>query len=87
MKFLRMIILIAMLTIALFCLTGCNQQIIDLNYTYNKCITWVGNEVIEIEIEKWNDYEGEQLQIIGKDGNVYLISSTNSILINEKEEE
>ena len=88
MKVLKRILLIIVMIILLFCLTGCtggfNQQIIDLNYKYTKCITWVGNKVIEIEIDKWNDYEGEQIQIVGKDGNVYLVSSMNSILINEK---
>ena len=63
---------------------GYNKGMIDTNYHFTKCITWVGDKIIEIEIDKWNDYEGEQIQIKGKDGNVYLVSSMNSILINEK---
>lgn len=65
-------------------LTGCNQQIIDLNYTFDKAICNIGNETKEIKIDKWNDYDGEQLQIIDKEGNVYLVSSYNCILIKEK---
>ena len=38
---------------------------------------------IEVDIKKWNDYDGEQLQIVAKDGTVYLVSSYNTILIKE----
>jgi hypothetical protein len=34
-----------------------------------------------IKIKRWKDYEGEQIQIIGKDGTVYLINSMNAVLI------
>ena len=79
----------------LLLLTGCtptttdtmayNKSWFDTNYTFTKCKTWVGDEVLEIEIAEWTDYEeGDQLQIKGKDGNVYLVSANNSILINEK---
>ena len=81
--------------ISLLILTGCtsttvntvayNKSWFDTNYTFTKCKTWIGNEVLEIEIAEWTDYEdGDQLQIKGKDGNVYLVSANNSILINEK---
>ena len=88
----KVIGIILIMVISLFVLTGCtsgyNKTIIDLNYHFTKCKTWVGNEVIEIEIESWTDFEdGEQIQIKGKDGNVYLVSANNSILINEKKGE
>ena len=39
---------------------------------------------MEIEIEQWRDYEdGEQIQIKGKDGKTYLVSSFNTILIKD----
>lgn len=76
---------IAIITIILMLigLTGCNKQVIDLNYKYNKAICKIGNETKKIEIKKWKDYDGEQLQIIDKEGNVYLISSYNCTLIKE----
>lgn len=74
---------IVMLLLLLFT-TGCNQQIIDFNYTFDKAICNIGNEIKEIKIDKWNDYDGEQLQIIDDKGNVYLISSYNCTLIKEK---
>lgn len=68
----------------LLSLTGCNQQIIDLNYTFDKAICNIGNETKIIKIDKWNDYDGEQLQIIDDEGNVYLVSSYNCTLIKEE---
>lgn len=37
----------------------------------------------EIKIRQWADYEGEQIQIISKDGNTYLMSMNNCTLIKE----
>ena len=75
--------IIAIIFISL-CLTGCNKQLIDMNYSYNKAICNIGNETKEINIKKWNDYEGEQLQIIDDNGNTYLVSSLNCVLLKEK---
>ena len=55
----------------------------DTNYTYTKAITYIGNERMEINIRQWSDYDGEQIQIIGQDGKIYLVSSFNTILIRE----
>lgn len=82
-KRLAIITIIAAAILILFGLTGCNQQIIDLNYTYDKAICEIGNEIKEIKIKKWNDYDGEQLQIIDREGNIYLVSSFNCTLIKE----
>lgn len=64
-----------------------NKQVIDLNIRFDKCITYLGNEKIEIDIDKWNDYEGEQIQIVDKNGNVYLLSSFNTMLLKENRDE
>lgn len=64
-------------------LTGCNKQIIDLNYTYNYAIIQLQNgDVVEGSIDSWKDYEGEQLQI-KIDGVTYLTNSYNCTLINK----
>ena len=68
-------------------LTGCNKQIVDLNYKFNRAIIYLPNgEVIEGRVESWKDYEGEQLQV-KIDGVVYLISSYNCVLIKDGEAE
>lgn len=65
-------------------LCGCgNVDMLDTNYTYHKAICEIGGEYKEIKIKKWRDYEGEQIQIISKDGNTYLVSMNNCTLIKE----
>ena len=64
-------------------LVGCNKQIIDLNYKFNRAIISIGNETFEVEVDKWNDYEDTSIQIIAKDGTVYLTDLKNVILIND----
>lgn len=76
--------LIVALILGVILLSSCNKQIIDLNYKYDKAIIELANgEVVEVEIDKWNDYDGEQIQIVAKDGTVYLTSSYRCDLIVE----
>lgn len=63
--------------------TGCNKQLFDFQYQFNKAIINTGTEIITVDIAKWKDYEGEQLQVITPDGTVYLTSSFNCTLIKE----
>lgn len=64
-----------------FALTGCNEQIIDTNYTFKRAyIEGVG----EIEVSTWRDYENsDQIQITGKDGVTYLTHSSRVILFSK----
>lgn len=65
------------------CLTGCNREIIDLNYSYDKAVCNIGGKYQEIEIKSWKDYEGEQIQLKDKNGKTYLVNSMNCTLIDE----
>jgi len=69
----------------LFALVGCgNQQLFDTTYTFDYAIIGLPNgEVVEGEVESWNYYDGEQLQIV-IDGATYLTHSENIVLIAEK---
>ena len=67
----------------IFARTVGNKTTIDMNYTFKKAIIYIGNEKLELNIKNWNDYEGEQIQLITEDGKSYLVSSFNTILINE----
>ena len=60
-----------------------NRSLVDTKFKYNKAIVNIGEETIEIEISKWKDYDGEQIQVWSKDGKVYLFSSFNSVLVGE----
>ena len=68
-------------------LCGCgNFDTIDMNYTFDTAVIhWPDDTMKEIKIKKWcnkwHDYEGEQIQIIGNDGKTYLFSMNNAVLI------
>lgn len=79
--------LIAATLTAVFALTcvGCNKNILDTSYTFEKAIVYIGGEWREFEVKKWTDFEdGDQIQIETKDGYVYLVHSTNITLIHKK---
>ena len=78
-------IVFIMVVVILISLTGCgNKDIWDFNYTFDKAIIKMpdGN-VLELEIKYWNDYDGEQIQVVDKNGIIYLVSSVNCVLIKE----
>lgn len=66
-------------------LTGCgNSTLIDTTYTYDRAIIKLANdEIVEVEIKRWADYDGEQLQITAEDGTVYLTNSYRCDLIKD----
>ena len=74
--------------LSMIVLCGCgNRQTFDVNFTFNKAIMRLGDEIVTVDIAGWRDYEdGEQLQITSTDGVVYLTSSYNCTLIYEEEE-
>ena len=61
-------------------LSACNKQIVDLKLKFDYAYIKVGDEWKTVEVKKWNDYEGEQLQLVLKDGTTLLVSSMNCIL-------
>lgn len=85
-KILKISVLVIMIIVMMFILTGCNQTIIDTNYSFDRAIVVLNDGTkMEIQIKEWKDYsDGEQLQIKGKDGKTYLVSSFNTILIKDK---
>ena len=70
----------ATLLIATSCKGGCNKELFDLQYAYNRAYIKVGEEWVDISIKSWTDYEGEQLQITLHDGSKILVSSISCIL-------
>lgn len=72
---------ITIFLLSTFALTGCNEQIIDTNYTFKRAyIEGVG----EIEVSTWRDYDNsDQIQITGKDGVTYLTHSSRVILFSK----
>lgn len=71
-------------TMALCMMAGCNKQVIDVTYSFNKAIISLPNgTVVEGKVDSWKDYDdGDQIQV-KIDGNTYLVHSSNVVLINE----
>ena len=64
-------------------LTGCNKQMIDVTYSYERAILSLPNgEVIDGKVQSWKDYEGDQIQV-KINGKQYLVHSSNIVLISE----
>ena len=80
----KLIVLIGILSMLLFsvlCCSGCNKQVVDVQYKFDYAIIELPNgEIVEGKVESWGDYEGEQLQVkIG--GVTYLTNSYRCTLI------
>ena len=81
----KKLIIIVLLVALVLIIAGCgNKRILEFEYVFDYAIVRMPDgEVVTIEIDKWTDYEGEQLQIWGKDGRIYLVSSINTVFIKE----
>lgn len=81
----KKLILLCIAALLMLTLCSCgNYDLFDTNYTYDYAIvSFPDGSTKTIEIAQWTDYEGEQIQIIAKDGTVYLLNSVNCILVNE----
>ena len=78
------IILAAIVLVSLAVLTGCNKQMVDLTYSYERAILVLPNgEVVEGRVSSWTDFEdGDQIQV-KIDGKTYLVHSSNIVLISD----
>ena len=79
-------IAIALSLFACATMTSCNYDMVDTNYTWDKAIITMNGKTIIVDIEQWKDYEGEQIQLITKDGSIILTSSYNCMLVRNGED-
>lgn len=77
-------LMVASLLLAACMMTGCNKQLVDMTYSYEYAIIYLPNgEVVEGKVTSWTDYEdGDQLQV-KINGKMYLVHSSNVVLISE----
>ncbi len=73
--------------ICAFTLTGCNYEVVDLQYNYDYAIIKLQDgTIVEGNVESWRDYEdGDQLQV-RIDGTTYLTHSYNCTLMSSYNE-
>ena len=78
------ILILTFLLIPAILLSGCNRQIVDLTYSYERAIICLPNgDIIDGKITSWRDYEdGDQIQV-KIDGKQYLVHSSDIVLISE----
>lgn len=78
------VILALVLVAGLVLLAGCNKQMVDLIYSYNRAILSLPNgEVVEGKVSSWTDFEdGDQIQV-KIEGKTYLVHSSNIVLISD----
>ena len=79
----KIIALALLLTLALG-IAGCNKQMVDLTFSYERAILVLPNgEVVEGRVTSWTDFEdGDQIQV-KIDGKTYLVHSSNIVLISD----
>ena len=85
MKKLLAIALSVILAVSLTLFTvGCNKQMVDLTYSYERAIIMLPNgEIVEGKVSSWTDFEdGDQIQV-KIDGKTYLVHSSNIVLISD----
>lgn len=75
-------ILAVCIAVIMLLVTSCNKQIIDLQYSYNYAYIELPNgETVSGRIDSWTDYaDGDQLQVT-INGNVYLVHSSDCVLV------
>ena len=84
MKNVKKLIAITVLCAMLFTLAGCNKDMFDTVYRYDRAIIKLPNgDIVEGKVTNWTDYEdGDQIQV-KIDGKTYLVHSMNVTLIAE----
>ena len=78
----KIMLVIAIIVIIALCLTACNKTIFDTKYKFEKAHIRVNDVWFDVDVDKWCDYDGEQLQLILTNGTVMIIHSRDCILYN-----
>jgi len=83
-KWMAVILVLVTILATVLVMSGCNKQMVDLTYSYERAILALPNgEVIEGRVTSWTDFEdGDQIQV-RIDGKTYLVHSSNIVLISD----
>lgn len=75
---------LVLIAAVLLVMAGCNKQMVDLTYSYERAILSLPNgEIVEGRVSSWTDFEdGDQIQV-KIDGKTYLVHSSNIVLISD----
>lgn len=75
-------IIAVLIVILALALAGCNKQLVDLTFKYDRAVVSLPNgDVVDGKVSSWTDFEdGDQIQV-KIDGKTYLVHSSNIALI------
>ena len=78
----RLVLLVVALMSLL--LVGCNKQLIDTTYSFDRAIISLPNgEIVEGKVQSWKDFDdGDQVQVKINE-KTYLVHTMNVVLISE----
>ena len=78
------VLAVVLIAAVLLVMAGCNKQMVDLTYSYERAILSLPNgEIVEGRVSSWTDFEdGDQIQV-KIDGKTYLVHSSNIVLISD----
>lgn len=76
----KVVIVVLLILVSSVCLTACNKTILDTKYKFEKAHVRIDDVWFDVNVSKWSDYDGEQIQLILTDGSVLVINSRDCIL-------
>lgn len=80
----KYVMLILVLIIALISLCGCNKQMVDVTWKFDRAVVRLADDrVVEGKVQSWNEFEGSDMIQVKIDGVSYLTHSSNVVLIAE----
>lgn len=80
----KKIICILLAVIMIIAMTGCNRQLIDTTWSFERAVIFLPDgEKIEGKVSSWRDYESSDMIQVAINGNQYLTHSSNVILISD----
>lgn len=82
----KLILVYALLATLAVTLSSCsgNYTLFDTAWEFNRALVELpGGQVIEVQVARWTDSEGEQITIEAVDGTIYLVSANNCTMIKD----
>lgn len=78
----KKILCMALVLIMVFMLVGCNMQLMDTTYRFDRAIVKLADgNVVEGKCESWLDFENSDMVQVKINGKTYLTHITNVTLI------
>ena len=79
-----LVVAFLMLACILVMLTGCNKQVFDTTWSFEKAIIFLPDgEKLEGKVTSWTDFDGSDMIQVAIGGKMYLTHSSNVVLISE----